>query len=90
MITEGDKDYTVMNFPDYLQDQLEEDLDGKGKQQLNYDAEVTRALNSAERTIPGAALASLMVNQDFDSSYIIFANNAWVNRFRACKFYSPH
>jgi len=43
---------------------------------LNYDEEISRALNTAEKTIPGAALASLMVNQDFDSSYIIFANNA--------------
>ena len=43
---------------------------------LNYDEEVSHALNSMERTIPGAGLAALMVNYDFDSSFVIFANNA--------------
>ena len=74
-IMDGNKDYTVKNFPDYLQDMLEEDLDAHNKTQLNYDEEISSALNSLERAIPGAALASLMVNQDFDSSYVIFANN---------------
>ena len=76
VIADGNKDYTVMNFPEYLQDQLEYDLDELKKTQLNYDEEISRALNSSEKLIPGAALASLMVNQEFDSSFIIFANNA--------------
>ena len=75
-IAEGNKDYTVRNFPEYLQDELENDLDVQGKSVLNYDEEMSRALNSIERSIPGAGLAALMVNEDFDTSFVIFANNA--------------
>ena len=75
-IAEGNKDYSVRNFPEYLQDQLEDDVDVQKKTVLNYDEEISRALNSMERSIPGAGLAALMVNYDFDSSFVIFANNA--------------
>ena len=38
VVTEGDKCYIVTNFPDALQDQLENDLDNKRLTVLNYDA----------------------------------------------------
>ena len=37
MVTEGDKMYTITNFPEYLQEQLEEDIDTKQNTYLNYD-----------------------------------------------------
>ena len=71
-----DKLYHVVNFPEYLQEQLEEDIDEKKLKQLNYDLEISRALNAEEKKIAnGAALASLMVNDDFFQSYIVFATN---------------
>ena len=75
-VTEGDKMYHVMNFHEYLQEKLEIDLDDKNLTKLNYDDEISRSLNACERTIPGSALVTLMVNEDFHSSYIIFATNA--------------
>ena len=68
--------YHVMNFHEYLQEKLEIDLDDKNLTKLNYDDEISRSLNACERTIPGSALVTLMVNEDFHSSYIIFATNA--------------
>lgn len=53
------------------------DLDVKGLASVNYDTEISLALNAAEKRIGNnAALVSMMVNGDFDSSYIIFATNA--------------
>ncbi len=76
MIAGGNKMYTVRAWPDYLQEQLNEDIDIKRLSQLNYDEQMTRALNAEEKLISrGAALASLMVNDGFEQSYIIFANN---------------
>ena len=45
-IVEGDRLYTVANWPEYLQEQLEIDLDHKNLQVLNYDQEITMALNA--------------------------------------------
>ena len=69
--------YMVCPWPDYLQEQLEEDVDVKKLKVLNYDEEISRALNAQEKLIGhGSALASLMVNDGFEQSYIIFANNS--------------
>ena len=74
---QGDKLYTVSNWPEYLQDQLEEDVDEKKIPDLNYDEEMTHALNILEKIqANGSALVSLMINSDFDSSYIVTATNA--------------
>ena len=69
--------YTVLNFPEYMQEQLEEDIDLNKLTHLNYDNDISRAISSQERTIPGAALASLMIHDDFHSSYFVFANTAY-------------
>jgi len=45
-ITDGDWLYSVTNWPVELQDQLEDDLDVKKLKKLNYDVEITRALNA--------------------------------------------
>jgi len=46
---QGDKLYTVSNWPEYLQDQLEEDVDEKNINELNYDEEISHALNTLEK-----------------------------------------
>ncbi len=59
--------YTVRAWPDHLQEQLNEDIDIKRLNKLNYDEEVTRALNAEEKLIGhNSALASLMVNDGFE------------------------
>ena len=67
--------YSVKNFPETLQEKLEEDLDMHNLSYLNYDDEISRTINSHERKMPGAALASLMINENFHCSYIIFVNS---------------
>lgn len=74
VIRDSDQLYTVINFPEHLQEALEDDIDLNQKTQLNYDLEISRTINSIERTLPGSALASLMINEDFHCSYLIFAN----------------
>jgi len=52
-------------------------VDEKKIPDLNYDEEMTHALNILEKIqANGSALVSLMINSDFDSSYIITATNA--------------
>ena len=46
VITNDDQMYTVLNFPEYLQEQLDDDIDEKKKTHLNYDDEISRALNA--------------------------------------------
>jgi len=46
VVTEGDKMYMVCPWPDYLQERLEEDVDVKKLKVLNYDEEISRALNA--------------------------------------------
>lgn len=77
IVSEANKLYHVVSFPEDLQEQLDEDLDVKRLANVNYDTEISLALNAAEKKIGNnAALVSMMVNGDFDSSYIIFATNA--------------
>ena len=67
VIGQGNKMYTVRAWPDHLQEQLNEDIDVKRLNKLNYDEDVTRALNAEEKLIGhGSALASLMVNDGFE------------------------
>ena len=77
IVAAGDKLYTVSNFPEYLQEQLEEDIDERRLTDLNYDEDITHALNSLEKVqANGTALVGMMINSDFDSSYVITAVNA--------------
>ena len=41
-----DKIYYIRNWPEHLQDQLDEDLDINQKTDLNYDVEISLALNA--------------------------------------------
>jgi len=53
---------------------LEQDLDERKTTELDYDEEMSIAINAQERLqANGAALSGLMVNADFDQSYIITA-----------------
>ena len=73
-IKDGDKDYTVRNWPDEFQEQLEVDLDEKKLTNLNYDADITQAIITAELAIGrNVRLNCLIVNDDFTSSYMVFA-----------------
>lgn len=77
VVSQGDKMYSVLNFPEYLQEDLEEDLDVRNLKVLDYDKPISVALNAVERKMAnGAALASLMTNTNFYDSYIILATNA--------------
>ena len=73
-IIEGDRDYTVRNWPESFQEQLEIDLDEKKLTNLNYDADVTQAIIASELAIGrNVRLNCLIVNDDFSSSYLVFA-----------------
>ena len=70
---DADRDYTVKNWPEALQEKLEIDVDEKKLLNLNYDAEITQAIIATESAISNnVRLTAFIINQDFTSSFMVF------------------
>ena len=72
---DGDRLYLIMKFQPQLQSKLLlQKQAGAGQTQVNFDEMLTKLINSQEHRVSRTnVLTSLVVNQDFESSFVVTA-----------------
>ena len=78
-VFDGDRLYMIMRFQEQMQTQLnmhraQSSTGGQNPPNINFDDLMTRQINAQEHKVgKNNALISLVINTDFDSSFIVTA-----------------
>lgn len=71
---DGDRLYLIMRFQQQLQSKLLTQAQAKGQGEFNFDEMMTKLINAQEHKVGrNNVLTSLVINNDFDSSFVVTA-----------------